>query len=109
MDCIFCQIVSKKIPANLVFESENLIAFPDINPASETHILIVPKEHIGGVLDLTRAQGALLSEIYEVAKKLVSEYNLGDNLYRIAVNGGKAQQVPHLHFHFLGGKWKKMI
>ncbi len=59
--------------------------------------------------DLTKEDGQLLVEIYSVVKKLVKEYNLSNDLYRIVVNGGKAQHVPHLHFHFLGGKWTKII
>lgn len=108
-DCIFCQIVAKKIPAKFIFESDTIVAFPDINPSAETHILIVPKKHIPGMKDLTDSDGVLLSEVYSIANKLVKENNLEDNAYRIVVNGGKAQHVPHLHFHLLGGKWYKFI
>lgn len=108
-DCIFCKIAKKEIPAKLVYESEDLVAFPDINPSAETHILIVPKKHISSFMNLQSADVAILTEIFQVAKNLVSQYNLKDNLYRVVVNGGLAQHVPHLHFHFLGGKWKKMI
>lgn len=108
-DCIFCKIIKKEIPSNIVFESETIIAFPDINPSAEIHLLIVPRQHIGGVQDLTAQDSQLLAQIYKVANKLVSEYNLRDKSYRIVVNGGKAQHVPHLHFHLLGGIWKKMV
>lgn len=108
-DCIFCKIAKKEIPAKLVYESENLVVFPDINPSAEVHVLIVPKKHVGAFTDLQNGDGNLLVEVFQVAKNLVSQYNLKDNLYRVAVNGGLAQHVPHLHFHFLGGKWKKMI
>lgn len=109
MDCIFCKIIKKEIPAKVIFESENIIAFPDINPSADTHILIIPKEHIAKMEDLKDKHAKLLAEVYQVVKKLVSEYNFSDNLYRVVVNGGKAQHVPHLHFHLLGGKWKKMV
>jgi len=108
-DCLFCKIASKEIPSNLVYESEKVVAFPDIHPAADTHILIVPKSHIGGIFDLEEDMGDIISEIYQVAKKLVKDYNLQDGSYRVVVNGGKAQQIPHLHFHFLGGKWKKFV
>lgn len=108
-DCIFCQIISKKLPAKIVKESANLLAFPDITPETEIHILIVPKVHITGVSDLKQTSGPLLSEIYQMANDLVKEYNLENGLYRIRVNGGKAQHVPHLHFHLLGGEYKKNI
>lgn len=108
-DCIFCKIIKKEIPAKLVFESDFLIAFPDISPSADIHILIVPKEHIDGVQDLILEHGELLAQIYQIANQLVSEYNLSDKQYRIVVNGGKAQHVPHLHFHLLGGNLKKLV
>lgn len=86
-----------------------MVAFPDIHPSADIHILIVPKQHIGGIKDLTREHGELLVEIYQTAAKLAAENNLEDDLYRVVVNGGRAQHVPHLHFHFLGGNWKKMV
>lgn len=108
-DCIFCQIIAKKIPAKLVFESDTVIAFPDIHPSADTHILIVPKKHIPGIKDLSDTDSALLSEVYSIVNKLVEENRLENDAYRVVVNGGKAQHVPHLHFHLLGGKWYKFI
>lgn len=109
MDCLFCKIIKKEIPSNLVYESETLVVFPDINPAAEVHLLIVPKQHIGGVGEVREEHGGLLTEVYQVVKRLVEENNLTNNLYRVVVNGGKAQHIPHLHFHLLGGNWKKMV
>lgn len=109
MDDIFCKIIRKEIAKDFIYESENVVAFPDINPSADVHILIIPKKHIGGIQDLTDADGSLLLEIYQVASKLAKENNLENDFYRVVVNGGKAQQVPHLHFHLLGGQWKKMV
>lgn len=109
MDCLFCKIVKREIPSNIVHETDNLVAFSDINPSADIHLLIVPKMHIGGVGDVTEEHSKLLAEIYATVNKLVADNNLKDNLYRVVVNGGKAQHVPHLHFHFLGGQWKKFI
>lgn len=109
MDCIFCKIIKKEIPSDIVYESDALVAFPDINPSAEVHILIMPKKHIGGMQDLSKEDGGLLADIYGVANNLVKQYNLDSNLYRLVVNGGKAQHMPHLHFHLLGGNWKKMV
>lgn len=109
MDDIFCKIIQKEIPTEFVYESESLVAFHDINPSADVHILIVPKKHISGIQDIAKEDGNILAEIYSVANQLVKQYNLTDDLYRIAVNGGKAQHVPHLHFHLLGGNWKKFI
>lgn len=108
-NCIFCKIISKEIPKEFTFESENLVVFPDINPSAEIHLLIVPKKHIPAISSLTSSEGQLLTEIFSVVNNLVKEYNLTDDLYRVVVNGGKAQHVPHTHFHLLGGTWKKMI
>lgn len=109
MDCIFCKIIKGEIPKQFNFESENLVVFPDINPSADTHLLIVPKKHLGGIEDITEENGKLLVEVYQTVNKLVKDNNLTENLYRVVVNGGKAQHVPHLHFHLLGGQWKKMV
>lgn len=108
-DCIFCKIIRKEIPKDFAFESENLVVFPDINPSADVHILIVPKSHIRGIGDIGREHGVLLADIYQTVNKLVAENNLGKDSYRVVVNGGKAQHVSHLHFHLLGGTWKKMV
>ena len=100
-DCIFCKIIKGEIPKKFDFESEKLVTFPDINPSADIHLLIVPKEHISGI-DEIGDRGQLLVEIYKVVKRQVKDNNLRDNSYRVVVNGGKAQHVPHLHFHFLG-------
>ena len=109
MDCLFCKIINRKIPSQIVHETDSLVVFPDINPAAEVHLLIVPKKHLGGIKNIGEEQGALLAEVYRVVSNLVDENNLKDDLYRVVVNGGKAQHVPHLHFHLLGGQWKKMV
>lgn len=108
-NCIFCKIIKKEIPKELSYESDVLVAFPDIDPSADVHILIVPKEHIGGIGDIEGKHGGLFIEVYETVKKLVVENNLQNDLYRVVVNGGRAQHVPHLHFHLLGGNWKKMV
>ncbi len=108
-DCLFCKIVGKQLPAKILFESDSVVVFPDINPSADVHILIVPKKHIGGIQDIKAEHGALLMEIYQVVNKLVEEFNLKNDLYRVVMNGGKAQHVPHLHFHLLGGQWKKIV
>lgn len=108
-DCIFCKIIKGEIPKEFNYQSKNLVVFPDINPSAEIHLLIVPKKHIGGVQDLKEEHGALLAEIYQTVQKLVTDDHLQENLYRVVVNGGRAQHIPHLHFHLLGGNWKRMV
>lgn len=107
--CIFCKIIRKEIPKEFTFESDAIVAFPDINPSADVHMLIVPKKHISGIKDLRIEEDVLLSEVYSAVNKLVAENNLENDSYRVVVNGGKAQHVPHLHFHLLGGTWKKMV
>lgn len=109
MDCIFCKIIKKEIPKDFNFESENLVVFPDISPSADIHLLIVPKQHIGGIGEIGENKKDLLIEVYKTVNKLVAENNLKDDLYRVVVNGGKAQHVPHLHFHLLGGQWKRFV
>lgn len=109
MDCIFCKIINKEIPKEFTLETDTLVVFPDINPSADIHLLIVPKMHIGGIREIREDQEGLLAEVYKVVNKLVEDNNLTDNLYRVVVNGGKAQHIPHLHFHLLGGQWKKMV
>ena len=107
--CLFCQIIKGEVPAQIVYQSDNIIIFPDISPSADVHLLIVPKEHIETFHDLDSKHGKMLSEIYQVASKLIKDNNLENNSYRVVVNGGKAQHIKHLHFHLLGGKWKKQI
>lgn len=104
-DCIFCKIIKGEIPSSRVYEDEKVLAFKDINPMAPVHILIIPKEHIAGVDQLTEENAAVVSHIMVVAKQLAEEYHL-DNGYRIVSNVGAdgGQSVRHLHFHLLGGK-----
>jgi len=104
--CIFCKIIEKEIPANIVMESENIIAFYDINPSAPIHILIVPKKHIGSVNDLEYEDKEILGEMFIFAKELAKKEGVSEKGYRIIVNTGNdgGQLVEHLHMHLLGGK-----
>lgn len=83
------------------------MAFLDINPAAEVHILVVPKEHIGTFLDLNNEHKDLLSEMIQVTQLLIKKDKKVENKYRVSFNGGSLQIVPHLHWHLLGGEWIK--
>jgi histidine triad (HIT) family protein len=107
--CIFCKIINKEIPKEFDYESENLVVFPDINPAAQVHLLIVPKRHIRAITEIKQDMGGLLVEVYQAAKVQVEKNNLSQRYYRVVVNGGRTQHVPHLHFHLLCGQWKKFI
>lgn len=108
-DCIFCKIIKGDILKEFTYQSDTLVVFPDINPSADIHLLIVPKMHIRGVGEIREEHSKLLAEVYATVNKLVADNNLTDDLYRVVVNGGRAQHVPHLHFHLLGGQWKKMV
>lgn len=106
MDCIFCKIASGQIPAEKVYESENILAFKDINPVAPEHILIIPKKHISNVEDITADDSMHVAELFFAAKEISSERSLADKGYRLIINNGKAagQEVFHLHMHIIGGK-----
>lgn len=104
-DCLFCKIIAGEIPSAKVYEDDEILAFKDINPMAPVHILIIPKNHIGGADELTEDNAAVTAKILTVAAKLAKEYRL-DNGFRIVTNVGDdgGQTVKHLHFHLLGGK-----
>ncbi len=105
-DCIFCKIIRQEIPANVITETENLIAFFDVSPAAPTHILIVPKVHIASVNDLNLAQSLLLGEMILLAKDLAKQQKIDRSGFRLVLNTGPAagQSVLHIHLHLLGGR-----
>ena len=104
-DCIFCKIIEGEIPSDCVYEDEVVFAFRDINPQAPVHILIVPKEHIESVADLTEGNCCHASECLLVADRIARAEGL-ERGYRIITNTGpdSGQTVHHLHFHLLGGK-----
>ncbi len=102
-DCIFCNIVAGKIPADIKYEDEKILVFTDVNPQAPVHLLVIPKEHIENILDLE--DDGLLTKIFATIRNLVPKFNL-ENGFRLISNCGKkaGQTVPHLHFHVLGGR-----
>jgi len=106
-ETIFSKIIRKEIPADIVFESDNILAFKDINPQAPIHILIIPKIEIPRVSDLDMKEHAnLLIEIFETANKLAKDFQIADEGYRLVFNCGSngGQEVEHLHLHLLGGR-----
>jgi histidine triad (HIT) family protein len=99
-DCIFCKIADHSMPKEFTYESESVMAFPDIHPVRPVHLLIVPKKHIGDFVEV--GQDMVLLEIKDVLQKLIKDNNLDTKGYRIGINGGGAQQIDHLHFHLVG-------
>ena len=106
MDCIFCQIVDGKIPSDIVYQDEEVIAFRDINPVAPTHLLIIPKEHILSLAHLADAETPLVGHMVKIANQLARKEGIAENGYRLVINSGEqgGQLVPHLHMHLLGGR-----
>lgn len=104
-DCLFCKIIAGEIPSAKVYEDEHVYAFRDINPQAPTHILVVPKEHIGSAAELTEENSAAAARCLVAAAKIAGREALTGG-YRIVSNVGSdaGQTVKHLHFHILGGK-----
>ena len=105
-DCIFCKIIKREIPSEIVYEDEKVIAFNDVNPAAPIHILVVPKKHIATLLEVSEEDDTLISYIYQVINKIAKERRFAENGFRVIANCGKdsGQEVMHIHFHVLGGK-----
>ena len=106
MGCIFCQIANNILPANIIYQDEEIISFDDIHPKAPIHKLIIPRKHIATLNDLSKEDESLISRMIFIAKKLASDLNIDQNGYRIAINCNKdgGQEVYHLHLHLLGGK-----
>lgn len=98
-DCVFCKIVNNGIPRNLVYEDSNVVVFNSYKPAAEFHLLIVPKKHISNFMEL---DDTILSMTH-VAQKIITDKNISGG-YKMIFNGGKYQEVPHVHWHLLAGK-----
>ena len=106
MDCIFCQIVAGKVPSQILYQDEEIIAFPDINPLAPTHLIIIPRRHILSLAHLTEAESPLVGHMVNVANQLAKREGIIEGGYRLVINCGEqgGQLVPHLHMHLLGGR-----
>lgn len=105
-DCLFCRIVRGELPAKTVADDELVLAFHDIAPRSPTHVLVIPKAHIGSAADLTDDDGPLLGRLFATAARLARQAGIADDGYRIVSNVGRwgGQTVDHLHLHVMGGR-----
>jgi len=105
-DSIFTKIIKREIPAEIIFENDEIMAIKDINPQAPVHLLVFPKEQIATVNDLTIKNSQLIANIILVAKELAKKLNISDSGYRLVMNCGDegGQTVPHIHCHLLGGK-----
>ncbi len=104
--CIFCRIVAGELPAEEVASSPLTFAFRDVNPAMPSHVLVVPRQHIESAATLEPAHADVLSELFQVARRVAASEGLGERGWRLVLNVGEdaRNSVPHLHLHVLGGR-----
>lgn len=113
-NCIFCKIATKQIPAQVVFEDDDVLAFKDINPAAPVHLLVIPKQHVDTLSDVTEAHTAVLGKMLALASTLAREHGVAVTTdadgkrsggYKTLINSGPngGQEVYHLHLHLVGG------
>lgn len=105
MSSLFSKIISREIPATIVYEDDLCLAFRDIDPKAPVHILVIPKREIASLADLSDEDEAVMGRCVVAAAKIAASEGLSDG-YRLVVNCGRegGQEVPHLHFHLLGGR-----
>jgi len=106
MDCVFCKIVAGEIPADILYQDEEVVAFRDINPQAPVHLLIIPRQHTTYLSDLGEEQSGLAGHMVSVANQLARSEGVSGGGYRVVINCGEqgGQLVPHLHMHLLGGR-----
>jgi histidine triad (HIT) family protein len=104
--CIFCRIASREIPADILRESDRVVAFRDLDPKAPTHILLIPKEHIDSIADVGDEHAATLADVMQAATHLARTEGIDESGWRLVTNVGSdgGQSVFHLHFHLLGGR-----
>jgi histidine triad (HIT) family protein len=105
-DCLFCKIANHDIPASIVYEDDAVVAFNDINPQAPTHILIVPREHIASLNDLSPKHDQIVGEVVRRAAAIAAERKIAVGGYRTVFNTNKeaGQTVFHIHLHLIGGR-----
>lgn len=106
MDCLFCKIAAGEIPATLLFEDDDVVAFNDINPATPQHILVIPKKHIATMNDATEADQTVLGKMMLIAVTLAKQTGVSKDGYRLVLNTNShgGQSLYHIHLHLLAGR-----
>jgi histidine triad (HIT) family protein len=106
MNCLFCKIINREIPAKIVYEDDAVLAFEDINPQAPVHLLIIPKKHIATTLDMTEDDHVLIGRLLATANHLAMEKGVAEQGFRTVINCNRdaGQTVFHVHLHLLGGR-----
>ena len=110
-DCLFCKIIKREIPSDIIYEDDDTVVFADIKPSAPVHFLVVPRRHIGTLADMTAEDTLLAGKLIQTANRVARDKGIADAGYRIVINSGleAGQEVNHLHLHILGGRkldWK---
>ncbi len=105
-ECLFCKMIAGEIQPDTVYETDDVLAFRDINPQAPTHVLVIPKRHIATINDIGTADTELIGKLYLAAAKVARDAGFAEEGYRAVMNcnGRAGQTVFHLHLHVLGGR-----
>ena len=108
-DCVFCRIINKEEDAEIVYENDYVISFYTITPTTDVHVLVVPKNHIVNILDITDNDHIYITEMHKAFIHISKLLNIDDSGFRVVTNTGKhgQQEVMHLHYHLIGGRQLK--
>jgi histidine triad (HIT) family protein len=103
--CLFCKIIARKIPADIVYENDDIVAFRDIHPIAPVHVLIIPKRHIESVNDLEESDKELVGKMIIAARDIARQLKIAEEGYKLLFRVGKhgGQEVEHMHLHLIGG------
>ncbi len=106
MDCIFCKIANKEIPAKIVYEDAQAVAFEDLNPQAPMHVLVIPKKHIPTILEVTGEDNALVGHLFQIAGRIATDNGIAQRGFRMVINCNSeaGQSVYHIHLHVIGGR-----
>lgn len=106
-DCIFCKIIAKEIPAEILYEDDLVLAFPNVHPIAPVHVLVIPKKHIESVndLEMNEENERIAGRLILVARKIAKEKGIDEKGFKLLIRTGRhgGQEVPHIHLHLLGG------
>ena len=106
MSTIFTKIINRKIPADIIYEDDEILAFNDINPQAPVHILIIPKKEIKTINDIHSEDTAIIGKLFLIAKKIAKQVDISEDGYRVVMNCNEygGQSVYHIHLHLIGGR-----
>ena len=107
MECIFCEIAAKRLPAKIIYEDEYAVAFEDINPKAPLHALVIPRKHISTNLDIQQNDNMLIGHLFQIANQIAKDRGIADQGFRLVMNcnADAGQTVFHIHLHILGGRF----